>query len=98
MKSSLQQLEAIQHKINRLLQQNKELNTANNQLKEENFMLKKLLKEKDEMLIENENQLQMLKLAKSVSASSNEQDKIELKKKINELIKEIDHCVGLLNN
>ncbi len=98
MKSSLQQLEAIHHKINRLLQQNNELNTANNQLKEENFMLKKLLKEKDEMLSENENQLQMLKLAKSVSASGNEQDKIELKKKINELIKEIDHCVGLLNN
>lgn len=98
MKNSLQQLEAIQHKINRLLQQNNELNTANFQLRQENHMLKNLLKDKVEKLTECENQLQMLKLAKSVVTTGNEQDKIELKKKINELIKEIDHCMGLLNN
>jgi predicted nucleic acid-binding Zn-ribbon protein len=95
---SLQQLEGIHGKVSRLLQQNNELNKANIQLKEENDMLKNLLKERNEKLVENENQLHMLKLAKSVSANGGEEDKTELKKKINELIKEIDHCVGLLNN
>lgn len=95
---SLQQLEGIQGKVSRLLQQNAALNTVNIQLKEENNMLKNLLKERNEKIVENENQLQMLKLAKSVSANGGEDDKAELKKKINDLIKEIDHCVGLLNN
>jgi cell division protein ZapA len=39
-----------------------------------------------------------MKLVKSASTENKEEDKIELKKKINELIKEIDHCVALLNN
>jgi hypothetical protein len=95
---SLQQLEGIHGKVSRLLQQNSELNKANFQLKEENEMLKNLLKERNEKLAENENQFEMLKLAKSVSVNGGEEDKTALKKKINELIKEIDHCVGLLNN
>jgi uncharacterized phage infection (PIP) family protein YhgE len=95
---SLQQLEGIHGKVSRLLQQNSELNKANFQLKEENELLKSLLKERNEKLAENENQLEMLKLAKSVSVNGGEEDKTALKKKINELIKEIDHCVGLLNN
>jgi predicted nucleic acid-binding Zn-ribbon protein len=95
---SLQQLEGIHGKVSRLLQQNNELSKANFQLKKENEMLKNLLKERNEKLAENENQLEMLKLAKSVSVNGGEEDKTALKKKINELIKEIDHCVGLLNN
>ena len=41
-------------------------------------------------------QLNILKLSKSMSGSS--EDTTELKKKLNEFIREIDKCLALLNN
>lgn len=41
-------------------------------------------------------QLNILKLSKSISGST--EDKTELKKKLNEFIREIDKCLALLNN
>ncbi|MCD8529016.1 MAG: hypothetical protein LRY27_03435 [Chitinophagales bacterium] len=41
--------------------------------------------------------LQMLKLAKSIGNEEIKEEKTDLKRKINEYIKEIDRCIALLN-
>jgi hypothetical protein len=51
-----------------------------------------------EKINELENQLNVLKLAKNVSGDGDENERAELKRKINEMVKEIDMCVALLNN
>lgn len=59
-----------------------------------------LLKENQELKSQIDNQtekLQMLKLAKSISGDEKPQETTELKRKINEYIKEIDRCIALLN-
>ena len=73
------------------------------QLQESNDLL---LEENQQVKVENagnltklealDEQLNILKLSKSVSGS--EEDKTELKKKLNEFLREIDKCLALLNN
>jgi hypothetical protein len=48
--------------------------------------------------IDDQNEkIQMLKLAKSISGDEMPQESTDLKRKINEYIKEIDRCIALLN-
>lgn len=98
MNENLTTLQIIESKVKVLIEQNQKIINLNETLKAENELLKNRIIEKQERVNELNNQLQILKLAKSVSSENVEQDKTELKKKINELIKEIDHCVALLNN
>ncbi len=93
-----EQLNVIHEKIQLLLNRLHEQQQRMAGLEEENDSLKKLLNERNSKVAELDNQLHLLKLTKSISASGDETQKAALKKKINELIKEIDQCVGLLNN
>lgn len=98
MDENLTTLQIIESKVKILIEQNQKLKNLSETLKTENEALKNMVSYNQEKVIELNNQLHILKLAKSVSSENVEQDKTELKKKINELIKEIDHCVALLNN
>jgi len=95
-----QQLDAILDKINQLLQQHLQLEEEHMKLLEENNVLKTTAENKTKKIIELENAVKVLKLSKTIAAgnSGTEEDKSELKKKINEMIREVDKCLALLNN
>jgi TATA-binding protein-associated factor Taf7 len=99
MSVQLQQLETIEQNVKMLLEKTKKLNADNELLKQENELLKSNSVSQKEKITELENQLNVLKLAKSISSGTeNDHNRAELKRKINEMVKEIDMCVGLLNN
>jgi len=93
----LARLDKVFDKVNGLLKHYEQTKRDHALLKEENEQLQKLLKERNAKMEELENQMKVLKLAKQVSVSG-DGEKTELKRKINEFIKEIDKCVALLNN
>jgi chromosome segregation ATPase len=99
MDNAQQKLQAIEQKVKLLLDKYHNLKAANETLKTDNEVLKTNQVSQKERIAELENQLNVLKLAKSVSSGTeNDSDRAELKRKINEMMKEIDNCVGLLNN
>jgi hypothetical protein len=92
-----EKLNQIQKKAQQLASAHVEIKEKYANLKQENAELLKLLKEQGLELEEMESKMKVLKVAKQLAASPDD-DKSDLKKKINEYIKEIDKCVALLNN
>jgi cell division septum initiation protein DivIVA len=64
------------------------------QLLEENEKLKEEVKSRENDIEEFEKQNKLLKIAKSIESL---EGKKEVKQKINELVREIDNCIALLN-
>lgn len=93
-------IEQITDKVKLLLKKQEQLQQDCANTKAENVELQALLKERNARVQELEEHLKILKLAKTVSGTEdgNGEEKAELKRKINEFIKEIDKCVALLNN
>ena len=97
----LQRLDKITQRVQALVSKNDQLQGYLTKTDAENDQLKAQVKERNSKIEELESQLRILKLAKQVSTGgtvADEEGKAELKKKINEFIKEIDKCVALLNN
>ena len=67
-----------------------ELNNSNLALQKEIAIYQSQIKELNE-------KIQLLKLANSMGGLEQINDKTELKRKINEYIKEIDRCIALVN-
>ena len=70
---------------------------ANEDLKRENKELEGLLAGKDGEIEELENKIKILKLAQNLSGDESD-EKTEIKRKINEYIREIDRCIAMLND
>ncbi|MFT4969554.1 MAG: chromosome segregation ATPase [Chitinophagales bacterium] len=97
MSSSASRLIVIQKQVEKLLEKIALLKNEKNDLNSSNLALKKEI-ELEKTLFDNLNQkLQTLKLAKSISGDDKPQETTELKRKINDYIKEIDRCITLLN-
>jgi hypothetical protein len=97
MSSSASRLIVIQKQVEKLLEKIALLKNEKNDLNSSNLALKKEI-ELEKTLFDNMNQkLQTLKLAKSISGDDKPQETTELKRKINDYIKEIDRCITLLN-
>ncbi len=103
MQEALQSLETIQHKINLVQQKIESQKTELIQLHTEKEKLTEQVKnlEEEKMLQQAvindlDAQVQAMKLAKSFS---DEEDvkKTELKKMINNMIKEVDKCLAVVN-
>ncbi len=92
-----EKLNQIQKKVQQLAAAHGQLKDDHKRLKGENEQLLKLLKEQGEQLDEVEGKMKILKVAQHLGAAP-DAERNELKKKINEYIKEIDKCVALLNN
>ena len=84
-----EKFDSILDKINRLAERYISAKEKNQKLENENVEIKERLKNL-------EKEIKMLRLAKSISAA--EKNPEETKKKINEFIREIDKCIGMLNN
>lgn len=89
-------VDSLQSKVEKLIIQHKKAKEDIKQLRDENDFLQKKLSESKSKGIELEERNKVLKLAKSLGAG--EEKSTDLKLKINELVREIDKCIALVNN
>ena len=92
----LDAIEEIKQKFNHILKNNKDLAQLNSSLKDELAKLKNSLASKESQLIELKEKYKILKMSKKLDGVEIGESK-ELKLKINEMVKEIDKCIALLN-
>ena len=87
-------------KARKLTEQTVKLRTANGQLEKEIKDLKLLLEAEERKNSELNNKIKIIKLAQNISSGKPDenQETTELKRKINEYIKEIDNCSAMLND
>lgn len=86
---------ALEHKINKVIQESNDLKTANIELVNSSKVTQKTINSQSADLIAWKDKYQTLKMANTILGSDN--DKRETKLKINTLIREIDHCIEQLS-
>ena len=92
----LDAIEEIKQKFNHILKNNNDLAQLNSSLKDELAKVKNSLASKESQLIELKEKFKILKMSKKLDGREIGESK-ELKLKINEMVKEIDKCIALLN-
>jgi predicted nucleic acid-binding Zn-ribbon protein len=92
---SLGELNLLNNKIDELLIRYNDLRIKNRELGKENEGLKLKILESEEKVRTLENKYERSKLSGALLGGG--ENAIEAKKKINELVREIDKCVALLN-
>ena len=87
-------------KARKLAGENVKLKTANSQLEQEVKDLRLALDSEGRKNSELNNKIKKIKLAQNISSDTPDenQEVTELKRKINEYIKEIDNCIAMLND
>ena len=90
-----QRLARIRDRVVEVVRENVSLKTENLALAQELEELKKTIALKKNALAELKDENKLIKLAKEMSMSGS--DVHDLKIKINELVKDIDRCIDLLN-
>lgn len=94
MKNAETLVAGIDYKVRKLIGQHGILQEENDRLRTEMNSLKSENEKLEMKLLELQERIKTLKLAKSLNK---EEKKTDVKLKINELVREIDHCIGLLN-
>lgn len=88
-------------KVRKILAHQHSLELEIKELKEEKKRFEGTIQGKNAEIEELNNKNKILKLAKNISADKNDSTEIEknteLKRKINEYIKEVDKCIAMLN-
>lgn len=87
-------LTGIEEKLHKLIERQKELTQRINSYTEEIKELKNTQGEQKEEINRLKEQYRVLKLSKTFEKK---EGAVEAKAKINELVREIDKCIGLLN-
>ena len=88
-------LNSIKEKVHTLMSNNSSLKEQNIQLEAKVSELKNTLKQQKSEIENFNGKVKMLKMAKSLGGDS--EKNTEMKLKINELVREIDKCISLLN-
>lgn len=88
-------LTVIRLKVERLLEENRQLKDENVQLNQRVLEMEKTMELQKNTIGELTERNKMIKLAKNLSLSGS--DSFDVKIKINELVREIDRCIDLLN-
>jgi chromosome segregation ATPase len=91
----LEELTLLNKKVEELFEKYNDLRTKNKDLTKENDTLKRYLQERDEKLKELEIKYERIKISGALMGEG--EGAVEAKQKINELVREIDRCVALLN-
>lgn len=94
MASVSDKLQSITQKTIHLIELCNALQEENSLLKQDNNRLRNSNSTADNRIQELDEQLRVLKLAKSIEGSS--EKSLDIKQKINEFVREIDRCVVLL--
>jgi predicted transcriptional regulator len=98
-KEVVQRIEEARKRLLNLVENNQKLSVKNEVLETEVKRLQQQLKEQELKNEELVNKIKIIKLAQNIGTTDKENaDITELKRKINEYIKEIDHCITMLND
>lgn len=87
-------IQGVEYKIRKLLSRYEKLKESNETIQNNFQSLKQEIEEKSKLIDELKQEIQKIKLAKSLESNEGPN---EAKIKINELVREIDNCIGLLN-
>jgi hypothetical protein len=99
MSKALARLQEIKQKALHVFEDNQKLLAKNKALEAELKALKLALEQQTSLSNELNNKIKIIKLAQNIGSPGSENaDITELKRKINEYIKEIDHCITMLND
>jgi len=90
-----EELTLLNKKLEELLERYNDLRTKNKRLNTENEIIKQKLQEKEERIKQLEIRYERIKLSGALMGEG--ENAMEARKKINELVREIDRCVALLN-
>ena len=85
----------IESKVLRLIEDYKSLSDRKKVLEEENNILSDKLELRNKEIKTLKEKIKLMNISKSVDSSNNELKETRLK--INEYVREIDKCIGLLN-
>jgi regulator of replication initiation timing len=88
-------LAAIRAKVEKLLVENQALKADHDAMRERVDSFEKTIELQKNTIAELTERNKMIKLAKNLSLSSS--DSFDIKIKINEMVREIDRCIDLLN-
>lgn len=94
---SKQIIEGIKSKVVVLTSMYSVLKSQNEQLKKDNEELKQTIEKQQNSILELEQKVNTLQLAKAVSGNSDEVSDTPARKYIEGIIREIDSCIALLN-
>lgn len=89
-------LTSLQSKIEKLIHLHKKAKEDLAKVQREKEELNQVISDKDARIAELEEKIKILRLAKSLT-SENENSTTDIKYKINELVREIDKSIALLN-
>ncbi|MCK5839226.1 MAG: hypothetical protein KAG99_05225 [Bacteroidales bacterium] len=89
-----QLISSIELKIRDLIEKQKSINEENSYLKQQKEKSTKTLEVQKSIIADLENKYRVLKVSKALEVNTGSQD---VKKKITELVREIDKCISLLN-
>ena len=84
----------IEFKVRKLIARQKKLREENEKLTNDINQLKTINEEQKQVIKGLEEKIRVLKIARTVGVR---EDNSDVKAKINELVREIDKCIGLLN-
>ena len=87
-------LNEIEEKIRQLIAMQNSLSGQNSLLIEKNEALLRTIEEQEKMIMQLNDKNNYIKISQSVKQSEGNTD---VKNKIDELVREIDKCIGLLN-
>lgn len=88
-------VDRLQNKLERLVVKHEDVKSVNQQLKEKLLSLQQKLENEQKNVSELKDKNKILKL--SASLKGEEQDAKAARERINELVREIDKCIALLN-
>ena len=94
MKQSEEYILLIEEKVHELVRLQEQIQSENEDLSRKNVELNQIIKTQSDRIQELEKRAINLKLAKQLT---NNKEAAKAKKKINEVLREIDKCVGLLS-
>ena len=94
MENVVRKVASVELKIKTLIERYETLRKQQNQLQKEIFELREINDQQDKKIIELKEKIKLLKIAKLTETKEGAGD---AKLKINEMIREIDKCIGLLN-
>lgn len=95
MEDKFAEISKLKSLIKRILSLYEEKKEVSEILMKENIELSSQIEEKNKLIKELKNKSETLKVAKTISLT--EEDKTEVKNKINKIVREIDLSIGLLN-
>ncbi len=90
-------IETLNAKIDKVIGIADQLKASNATLEQEKAQLQATIEQQHHQIEALNEKNKVLKLAKSLTGTNESSDSSEVKLKINELVREIDKCIGLLN-